>query len=781
MKFRSLTITLAASFLFLSIAILAINGSLNIYFDYRTQQKDISERLRLITENATDEVDGFINKKYSILESAARFVQMDDRKQELKLVLDKLLGLEPSFRKLAILNGQKQEVARSSRLAEYMAPPLIAKADNDLFAILKAEQKYISRIYIDQITYEPIVLMSVPVTDFFGGFRGAMIAETNLKFMWDVVANIKVGQHGQAFVIDNEGYLIAFEDISRVLKREKPIALEEVKDAISGKKLHDFEALGVSRGINGTRVISTYRHLDNLDCSIVVELPAWEAYASVMLVIRLTLVSMLLTLTIAVIIGFYLSKRITRPIISLRDAIGKVGMGDLEAAIEIQSRNEIGEVADGFNSMVDNLKKTTVSRDQLIEEIIQREKIEIDLKEAKQVAEVASEVKSRFLANMSHEIRTPMNAIIGFTELLKRSSLDVTQNAYLASIHESANNLLSIINDILDLSKIEADRLQFEDIEFNFTRLIESVFNMVRSKFLKKYVDLVYTIDKGTPVDFKGDPTRIRQILINLIGNAIKFTEQGKIVVNLSLDLTDSHETCRNSGFRMLRVSVRDTGIGIPDDKKEEIFESFSQADTSTTRHYGGTGLGLAITKAFVEKMGGKIWVDSEYGKGSEFIFLLRLEQVKAVGDVSTDPANLESLNNKNMLMVDNNSEMEFKGMNVLIAEDNKINMALIRELFIKFGAITDQAANGKEAVEKLNSNLYDVILMDVHMPVMNGLEATKFIRKEISPTIPIIALTASAMQEDRKEALAAGMNDFITKPIDVKLLKNVLRKYYSK
>jgi CheY-like chemotaxis protein len=231
----------------------------------------------------------------------------------------------------------------------------------------------------------------------------------------------------------------------------------------------------------------------------------------------------------------------------------------------------------------------------------------------------------------------------------------------------------------------------------------------------------------------------------------------------------------------MLRVSVRDTGIGIPDDKKEEIFESFSQADTSTTRHYGGTGLGLAITKAFVEKMGGRIWVNSECGKGSEFIFLLRLEQIDAVRDVSTVPANLESLNGSNMLIIDNNSEMEFKGMNVLIAEDNNINMALIRELFIKFGAVTDQAVNGKEAVEKLNSNLYDVILMDVHMPVMNGLEATRIIRKEISPTIPIIAITASAMQEDRKEALAAGMNDFIAKPIDVMLLKNVLRKYYSK
>lgn len=781
MKFSSLTITLAASFLFLSIAILAINGSLNIYFDYRTQQKDISKSLQLIAENASDEVDGFINKKYSILESAARFVQMDDRKQKLKLVLDKLLGLEPSFRKLAILDSRKQELARSSRLAEYMAPPLTSQADKNLFAILKAKQRYISKIFIDQITYEPIVLMSVPVTDFFGNYQGVLIAETNLKFMWDMVADIKVGNHGQAYVIDNEGYLIAFEDIGRVLKRERPIALEEVKKAISDRKLNDGKNLEISRGINKTRVISTHRHLDNLDCSIVVELPAWEAYASVMLVIRLTLVSMMLTLAIAVIIGFYLSKRITRPIIGLRNAIGKVGMGDLEATIEIQSSNEIGEVADGFNRMVDNLKKTTVSRDQLIEEIIQREKIESDLKEAKKAAEVASEVKSRFLANMSHEIRTPMNAIVGFSELLKRSSLDETQSGYLASIHESADNLLSIINDILDLSKIEADKLQFENIEFNFPHLIESVFNMVRSKFLKKNVDLVHTIEKGTPVDFKGDPTRIRQIFINLIGNAIKFTEQGEIVVNLGLDVTDNHETSRNSGFCMLRVSVRDTGIGIQDDKKEEIFESFNQADTSTTRHYGGTGLGLAITKAFVEKMGGRIWVNSEYGKGSEFIFLLRLEQAKAVRDVSTGPANFESLDSKNILMADNNSDMEFKGMNVLIAEDNKINMALIRELLIKFGAVTDQAINGKEALEKLKSNLYDIILMDVHMPVMNGLEATRFIRKEISPTIPIIALTASAMLEDREKALCAGMNDFISKPIDVTLLKDVLRKYYSK
>jgi CheY-like chemotaxis protein len=266
--------------------------------------------------------------------------------------------------------------------------------------------------------------------------------------------------------------------------------------------------------------------------------------------------------------------------------------------------------------------------------------------------------------------------------------------------------------------------------------------------------------------------------LINLIGDAIKFTQQGEIVLTIGLDRTDSFEKGRKSGFRMLRISIRDTGIGIPDDKKDLIFDSFSQADTSTTRHYGGTGLGLAIAKAFVEKMGGRIWVESEYGKGSEFIFLLRLKQVKPVTGISIGPAALASPNDKKAVIIE---ELEFKGINMLIVEDNKINIMVINELLTKFGAFTDQAMNGREAVEKIKNNLYDVVLMDVHMPVMNGLEATRFVRKEISTDIPIIALTASAMQEDRKNALAAGMSDFIKKPIDIQHLKNVLRKFYSK
>ncbi|MFA6216380.1 MAG: response regulator [Candidatus Omnitrophota bacterium] len=517
-------------------------------------------------------------------------------------------------------------------------------------------------------------------------------------------------------------------------------------------------------------------------------------------------------------------------------------------------------------------------------------------------AENANRAKSQFLANMSHEIRTPMNAVLGFTELMETTRLDDKQREYMDIIRNGCEVLLNLINDVLDISKIESGEINFEYIDFDFEYLIESVIKIVSPKVNNKKVELGYIFSEGVPKCFKGDPTRIRQVLLNLVGNAIKFTQEGYIGVSVNLEEQSAQEW-------IVRVSVKDTGIGIAKKNQGIIFEQFVQADSSTTRRYGGTGLGLSISRMIVELMGGRLWVESEEGQGSEFMFTLKLKE--AVGIISQDISlvSLDTLAGKRVMMVDDNQylrqivnmyveaagmtmvnlsvtaedgvawlktqtetpdiilcnimlsggmdgyafarelrkearfqkvkliaitsdavpgqahltesmgfdaylakpilkrdfirmiqvtlgdkrlesaiitkhtheELSLKGLRVLVVDDNEINLKLICMMLSKYGCIIDACGDGKESLAKIKETLYDLILMDLQMPVMGGVEATQIIRRELNKDIPIIALTAAAMKEDEERALASGMNDYLTKPIDVNRLKVVLRKWGEK
>ena len=388
-------------------------------------------------------------------------------------------------------------------------------------------------------------------------------------------------------------------------------------------------------------------------------------------------------------------------------------------------------------------------------------------------AEAANLAKSQFLANMSHEIRTPMNAVIGMSHLLADMELSKKQQHYVHTIKQSADSLLHIINDILDFSKIEAGKLDLEIIEFDLVRLLNKINGMMEIKARDKELEYYCRIDPAVPHYVSGDPGRIRQVLVNLIGNAIKFTHNGKIQINV--DLVQNISSCDEQQITLM-LSVVDTGIGISAEKLQTLFDAFTQADSSTTRQFGGTGLGLSIANNLIKLMGGQLDVSSQVGKGSEFTFTLVLDKEMA--------QKVKTLDTETSISGDTSGiyRKEVKRRpKILVAEDFPANQDVVKGFLERFGFAAHVVENGKEAIQALEKNDYDLVLMDVQMPEMDGIEATRVIRDKASKVknhdIAIIALTGHAMEGDRSSYLNMGMNDYIAKPTKPDDLYNVVRR----
>jgi len=451
----------------------------------------------------------------------------------------------------------------------------------------------------------------------------------------------------------------------------------------------------------------------------------------------------------------FLRKQIVTPLIEMSNKFKDITKPNVTLSNHLLKRkDDIGLLAKSFQE----------AKQQLLEF---HTKIELKNKEltiAVKKAQQASIAKSQFLANMSHEIRTPLNGVIAMTNLLLETKLDENQKISMETVKSSGESLLIIINDILDFSKIEAGKLRIENIDFDLKKFfhILSKTNTILSN--EKNLSFSYIIESDVPLFLNGDPGRLNQILTNLIGNALKFTQKGEISVVCKLKE-------KQNDFLILFFSVSDTGIGIPKEKHKQLFEEFTQADASTTRQYGGTGLGLTISKELTKLMGGEIGVESEEGEGSTFWFTIKLKNI-------VKKEQIKKIESKNYLKQKDLG----KNKKLLLVEDNKVNRLVAKLTLQKMGYSIDEAVNGQEAIDILSKKSYDLIFMDMQMPIMDGLVATKIIRDENSAVlnhkIPIIAMTANVMKKDLDLCIEVGMNDIVTKPIKVDALAITLDKY---
>ncbi|HEX9063306.1 MAG TPA: ATP-binding protein, partial [Clostridia bacterium] len=441
--------------------------------------------------------------------------------------------------------------------------------------------------------------------------------------------------------------------------------------------------------------------------------------------------------------------QVTYPIRSYTELLKVFSFKDENFSLVPEGSQEMRMLATTFNELYVSFQ----------EELVQRKKAEATMRSAKEEAELANSAKSEFLANMSHEIRTPLNTIIGYEYLLESTNLQPKQKDYTAKMGMAAKNLLGIISEILDFSKIESGRMTLEVVNFNIYKVISDLCGMMRVETERKGIELSFTIGKDIPEYIKGDETRLKQVLLNMLSNSVKFTHTGKIDIEVTL--------LENEGSSLtLHFDVKDTGIGISDENIRQIFDAFTQADASTSRKYGGTGLGLAICKRIVELMGGEIHVASEIGKGSTFSFTSRFEASDNVPDENdANPANL--------------LVKSFKQSRILLVDDNEVNLEMTREILEKLGFDTDTADRGAKALDKILENKYDAMLLDIRMPEMDGYETAKRIREYIDDlSLPIIALSADAVDGVAEKAIKSGMNGYLVKPLDTVKLIDTLKNY---
>jgi len=591
------------------------------------------------------------------------------------------------------------------------------------------------------------------------------------------------GQIGQIFrVIDQQHRIISDPDMNQIGK-SLDSSLAAMIDSQSGLFRTQLE---------GQDTLVLYDQFEDSKWTLLSFIQTSQIDAQVSGIARNTLLTTVISTVLAVLLIFHFSKRVVAPIkdITARFKAIRDGRPESDLHLTTTSRDEIGELVWWFNTFLKSLAETRRTEEELrtakeAAEAMGRELTQSndELNQAIEMAnrmvletEVATAAKSDFLANVSHEIRTPLNAIIGMADLLAETELTPEQRQYVTIFISSGENLLNLINDILDFSKIDAGHLRLENLEFSLLELMADIGAIMQVQSRRKGLESNCSIDQEVPVQLLGDPSRLRQILMNLVGNALKFTEHGSITLSvrricLSEQVADSFD----AKTLVLEFSVRDTGVGIPENKLHTIFDAFTQADTSVTRRFGGTGLGLTISKKLAELMGGSFYATSQLGLGSDFRFTVRLRSFSTICSdmVSNSPSNVLPVGSTISNCLESLSADVLEKLptrRILVVEDFEPNLILLQAFLNASCWQLTISRNGLEALEHLKMQSFDLILMDMQMPVMDGYTATKTIRRQEAmssqPRVPIIALTAHTFSEDVKKCLAIGCDAHLSKPI---------------
>ena len=732
-------------------AALAINTGFDVWFSYREQKQLLAATQREQAASAAVQIGQFIGQIENQIRWLSRLPPELSTNEDQRLNAIRLLRLSPAIAEIAELDAQGREQVRVSRR---VADRIGSKADlsaSQAFRGANESRAYYGPVYFLGDT-EPFMTLATRGT---GLAPDVIVAEVNLRFIWDLVAGIRVGNTGKAYVVDRMGLLIAHPDLWPALRRSDLSGHPDVRAALDG--IGPPSGGLVKEDLSGQRVLSTYATVPSLGWLVFVELPLTEAYAPIYASIGRSTFLLVILLVCAVLVSLFLSRRMTVPIQILTQGARRIGSGDLSLRLAIKTGDELEALGDQFNRMAAHLRESYATLERkVIERTSELEKTrdqalaEHDAAErARSAAVAANETKSRFLAVVSHELRTPLNGVMGVLQLLDDGSLGEAQRRHLTTAAASGETLIALVDGILEYARLEASAETLETRDFRLDQLIETAADLMRPQASHKGLSFDLACDATVNTSVHGDPVRLNRILLNLIGNAIKFTPRGGIGLNAAAEGHDDHV--------LLRITVRDTGIGIAPDMHERIFEDFVQADDSIARRFGGTGLGLAIARRLTRLMRGELTVASTPGTGSSF--MLEVPLGLATTDIAQGAVQPPS-----------------RQLRVLLVDDDPVNCEVGEAMLKRLGHHPTIATNGALAIALARDQAFDIILMDLHMPDIDGVEAASRIRKLGLPIMPrIIAVTADMSRRARERLAGAGIARIVSKPILINALREAI------
>lgn len=735
--------SLKIKFIFICLVLLAgIILFQYIYFIPKMRADEIKDRMSILI-NLSQQLSSSIEDDFQKSKNAIEEISRDSdiialQPEHMDQVLARFNAINQFFNYFFVVNPEGEWLSYPSSSGQVGKKVTNLDWVND---VLKDNKTIFLDAHLARAVESIVSGYATPISGESGNIKAILRGVINLtdsNALLNRVKKSKFGENGFFYLTDSKGKLLAHPNIQIRPENFTDIDYsthEPVRLALQGDSgVTEYE-------LNNKIWLASYRPILSTGWILIGQQPKDEILIPVNEEIKRFSTVLLFSFISVVIILVFVTHRALTPLSCLLDNI-RSGVYRKE---ERHSKDEISQLANEFERLYASL----LEANQLLEEeIVTRSAIEKELIHSKNMADQANAAKTEFLANMSHELRTPLNGILGFAEILFSIELPDKPKGYVSMINQSADRLLRLVNDILDFSKINAAKLKLEEIDFNLRKNIDSSLEILKESALAKGLDFKWSIDENIPSILIGDPIRLIQILVNLTSNAIKFTQNGEVEILVTLQ-------DRKDDQVVVLFSVRDTGIGVPANKKKTIFDSFTQADFSHSRKYGGTGLGLAISKELTEMMGGEIWFESN--SGSTFFFTARFAYKESQPIHSEEPP------------ISIPSQSFPKKLNILLAEDDEINRLLATTILEDKGWQVKAVVNGQEALDAWRWGGFDIILMDIQMPEMDGHQSTTAIRQEEGPTgqrIPIIALTAHALVGDSEKYLQAGMDAYLTKPM---------------